>query len=104
MAFNIFEGGATIVIAIILCDIGKAYMKQHRKKAVSSISGICDGIAGFGSILGQLLNGPVDKTGGLAASFLMYSMASICACLPTIPYTIYEIKKYCKPRNSYREL
>lgn len=52
MSFNIFEGGATIVIAIIMCDIGKSYLAQHRKKAVSTISGICDGIAGFGGILG----------------------------------------------------
>lgn len=28
--FNIFENGATIVTAIILCDIGKAQLKEHR--------------------------------------------------------------------------
>ena len=50
--FNIFEQGATIVISIILCDIGKNYLRVHQKKAVATISGICDGLAGFGSILG----------------------------------------------------
>lgn len=51
-SFSVFEGGATIVISIILCDIGKDYVQKHQKKAIATISGICDGIAGFGSILG----------------------------------------------------
>ena len=57
--FSIFEQGATIVISIILCDIGKDYVQKHQVKAIATISGICDGIAGFGSILGQILLGPV---------------------------------------------
>lgn len=51
-SFSVFEGGATIVISIILCDIGKDYVSKHQKKAIATISGICDGLAGFGSILG----------------------------------------------------
>lgn len=51
-SFNLFEGGATIVIAVILCDIGKDELLKRKRKAVSTISGINDGIAGFGSILG----------------------------------------------------
>ena len=94
MSFNIFEGGATIVIAIIMCDIGKTYLASHRKKAVATISGICDGVAGFGSILGQLLLGPVQDNAGWTASFSMFSIAAICACLPTIPYTIGEVKAH----------
>lgn len=27
--FYIFENGATIVISIVLCDIGKDYVRQH---------------------------------------------------------------------------
>ncbi len=50
--FNIFENGATVVIGIILCDIGKDQITQHQLKALATISGICDGIAGFGSIVG----------------------------------------------------
>ena len=50
--FSVFESGATIVISIILCDIGKDYVQRHRVKAIATISGICDGVAGFGSILG----------------------------------------------------
>ena len=57
--FNIFENGATVVIGIINCDIGKDQIILKRQKALATISGICDGVAGFGSILGQLLLGPV---------------------------------------------
>ena len=47
--FYVFENGATIIIAIIMCDIGKIEMIKSRRKAVSTVSGICDGLAGFGS-------------------------------------------------------
>lgn len=50
--FSIFENGATIVIAIILCDIGKEEITKNRQKALATISGISDGWAGFGSIVG----------------------------------------------------
>ena len=50
--FYIFENGATIVIAIIMCDIGKNELLNNKRKAVATISGICDGLAGFGSIFG----------------------------------------------------
>jgi len=29
-------------------------------KALATISGVCDGVAGFGGILGNLLEGPVE--------------------------------------------
>jgi len=48
-----------VVIGIINCDIGKDQIILRRQKALATISGICDGVAGFGSILGQLLLGPV---------------------------------------------
>ena len=51
-SFSIFEGGASIVISVILCDIGKDYVQKHQRKAIATISGIVDGVAGFGSILG----------------------------------------------------
>lgn len=57
--FNIFENGATVVIGILLCDIGKDQIVLRKMKALATISGICDGLAGFGSIGGQLLVGPI---------------------------------------------
>lgn len=50
--FNIFENGASVVIGIINCDIGKDQVVLKRQKALATISGICDGLAGFGSIGG----------------------------------------------------
>jgi sugar phosphate permease len=51
-SFSLFEGGATIVIAVVLCDIGKDELLRRKRRAVATISGINDGIAGFGSIIG----------------------------------------------------
>jgi len=99
MNFSIFEGGATIVIAIIMCDIGKNYLHEHKRKAVSTISGICDGLAGFGSILGQVLLGPVKSNNDWTAAFAMFSGAAVAACLPTVPYTIMEVKNHCSRRK-----
>lgn len=52
------------MIGIIECDIGKDVIKTERLKAISTISGVCDGVAGFGSILGQVLLGPVQTNYG----------------------------------------
>ena len=95
-SFSIFEQGATCVISVILCDIGKDYVRKHQRKAIATISGICDGIAGFGSILGQILLGPVERHWGWPMCFAMFSLAAISACFPTLPFT------YCEIRNYYR--
>ena len=93
-SFSIFEGGASIVISVILCDIGKDYVQKHQRKAIATISGIVDGVAGLGSILGQLLLGPVEGKWGWSASFAMFSVSAVAACLPTLPFTFTEVKNY----------
>jgi sugar phosphate permease len=65
----------------------------HRQKALSTISGVSDGVAGFGSIAGQVLLGPVQENFGWKSCFAMYSLAAILACFPALPYTIKEIIK-----------
>ena len=99
-SFSTFEGGATIVISIILCDIGKDYVQQKQRKAIATISGICDGVAGFGSILGQLLLGPVQKKWGWGVSFAMFSVSAIAAVFPTLPYMYGEVRSFCQKRKS----
>jgi sugar phosphate permease len=91
-----FEGGASIVISVILCDLGKDEVLKRKRKAVSTISGINDGIAGFGGILGQLLLGPVQRWKGWTGAFVMFSAGAILACLPTIPYVYREVSNYCR--------
>ncbi len=44
--------GSTVVIAAIECDLGKQQALKNNEKALATVSGIIDGIAGFGSILG----------------------------------------------------
>lgn len=94
--FFLFENGATIVIAIVLADIGKNELLRNKRRAVSTISGINDGVAGFGSILGQLLLGPIDTLYGWSGVLTMFTGAALVACFPTIPYVIREIKTYSK--------
>ncbi len=95
--FNVFENGATLVIDIILCDIGKDQVSKTNQKALATISGVSDGISGFGSIMGQLLTGPIESTYGWQAAFAMFSVAAICACFPALPYTITDLRKlFCK--------
>jgi sugar phosphate permease len=93
-SFNLFENGATVVIGIILCDIGKDQVANKKQKALATISGICDGIAGFGSIAGQLLVPPVDHWTGWTGVFAMFSLASIIACFPALPFTVRDIRSW----------
>lgn len=69
-------------------------------KAVATISGINDGLAGFGSIAGQLLVSPVDDWRGWHAAFWMFSIAAMIACFPALPYTIGELKSWYKSATS----
>jgi len=102
-SFFLFENGATIVIAIVLCDIGKEELLRRKRRAVATISGINDGIAGFGSILGQLLLGPINILYGWKGVFIMFTGAAFIACFPTIPYVITEISKFLRYRAVERK-
>ena len=98
--FVVFENGSVVVNAIIYCDLGKQQLLLHRMRALSTIAGINDGTAGFGSILGQLLVGPVDNWKGWNAVIGLFSAAAIIACFPAMPYTIRETASWlCKSRN-----
>ena len=101
--FFLFENGATIVIAIVIADIGKNELLKNKRRAVSTLSGINDGIAGFGSILGQLLLGPIDNIYGWSGVLSMFTGAALIACLPTIPYVCKEIKLYLRFREKERK-
>lgn len=92
--FFLFENGATTVIAAIIADIGKDELLRNKRRAVSTISGINDGIAGLGSIFGQLIVGPIDKSFGWSGVMSMFTGAAFIACFPTIPYVVKEIKNY----------
>ena len=51
-SFNAFESGATIMIAVLICEIGKKEQLKNNHKAVATFSGIGDGLACFGTVLG----------------------------------------------------
>ena len=98
-SFNIFENGGSIVISVMLCDIGKEQVLKHKRKAVSTISGICDGVASVGSIAGQLLFGLVEGGKGWGAGLAMFAIAACMAPVPAIPYMVYEIRSYLRKKR-----
>lgn len=65
-------------------------------KALATISGIADGVAGVGSIAGQLMLSPVYNWLGWHGTFWMFSIAAMIACLPALPFTIGEIRSWNK--------
>ena len=97
--FYVFENGATIVIAIIQCEIGKNQLLNSKRKAVATISGICDGLAGFGSILGQFLVGPAEAWRGLPGVFAMFSIGAFIAPFTPLPYMCREVRKCLRQRR-----
>ena len=97
--FYVFENGSTIIIAIIMCDIGKNELLKNKRKAVSTVSGICDGLAGFGSIIGQLMLGPVENWKGFSGVFVMFSICAFIAPFTPLPYICREISSCMKSRR-----
>jgi sugar phosphate permease len=98
--FQFFESGASILISCILCDIGKEQLLNHNRKTIATISGICDGFAGLGSILGQVLLGPMMNWTGWTGTFYMFALSAVIATFPAIPYVVKDIKLKCtRTRN-----
>jgi sugar phosphate permease len=83
-----------------LCDIGKDQLINHNRRTIATISGICDGFASVGSILGQVLLGPVMKWTGWTGTFYMYALAAVIATIPGIPYMIKEVKQKCTRKEN----
>jgi sugar phosphate permease len=86
-----FISGSSIVIAAIECDIGKQEALKNNNKALATVSGIIDGIAGFGSILGQILIGVVKDAYGWRNTFVMLTVASLLSGVPAILFTVREV-------------
>ena len=82
-----------------MCDIGKKEMLKNNLKSVATLSGIVDGIAGFGAILGQLLIGPVESWKGYSGVFVLFSICSFSAPLTPLPYLCKEVSSYIKTRK-----
>eukprot|EP00347_Sterkiella_histriomuscorum_P013119 403365944 len=86
--------GSTIVIAAIECDLGKQQALRNNSKALATVSGIIDGIAGFGSILGQILIGIVKDASGWRATFAMLTVATGLSCVPSAWFIVREYKEW----------
>ena len=83
--------GSSIIIAAIECDLGKQEILKNNHKALATVSGIIDGIAGFGSILGQILIGIVEQAAGWRNTFLMLTVAT---AMSGIPATVFAVREY----------
>ena len=89
-----FLNGSSIIIAAIECDLGKQEILKSNHKALATVSGIIDGIAGFGSILGQLLIGVVKAHAGWRPTFLMLTIATAFSGIPATFFAIREYKQW----------
>jgi sugar phosphate permease len=86
--------GASIVIAAIECDLGKQEVLKNNQRALATVSGIIDGIAGFGSIVGQLLIGVFEKHLGWRPTFLMLTIATSFSAIPALFFMIKEYREW----------
>ena len=101
-SFIFFVQGATVVISLILVDISKTQIRRNKGKSLSTISGIVDGVGGMGSIIGQLLIGPVQDWKGWSAGFAMFALSSYLASIPSIRFTYEEYQQF-KAKKSIRQ-
>jgi len=92
--------GSSIIIAAIECDLGKQEALKSNHKALATVSGIIDGIAGFGSILGQILIGEVKQAAGWRATFLMLTLATALSGVPAGVFAYREYKAWQGERQS----
>lgn len=90
--------GSSIVIAAIECDLGKQEILKNNQKALATVSGIIDGIAGFGSVLGQVLIGPVVDSAGWRVTFTMLTIATGMSALPALSFVLKDIRKWREER------
>jgi sugar phosphate permease len=58
------------------------------------VSGIIDGIAGFGSIMGQILIGVVKRAAEWRATFLMLTVATALSGVPAGVFAYREYKEW----------
>lgn len=90
--------GSSIVIAAIECDLGKQEILKHNQKALATVSGIIDGVAGFGSVLGQILIGVIKDSAGWRATFLMLTIVTGLSGVPAFFFMRNELKEWRKKR------
>ena len=86
--------GSSIIIAAIECDLGKQEILKNNHKALATVSGIIDGIAGFGSILGQILIGVVKQHSGWRPTFLMLTIATAMSGVPASVFAVREYREW----------
>jgi sugar phosphate permease len=86
--------GSSIIIAAIETDLGRQEVLKNNQRALATVSGIIDGIAGFGSILGQLLIGVVVSDAGWRPTFLMLTVATGMSGIPAVFFAIREYREY----------
>ena len=91
--------GSSIIIAAIECDLGKQEILKNNHKALATVSGIIDGIAGFGSILGQILIGVVKERAGWRNTFLMLTIVTVMSAVPASFFAVREYREWKASRS-----
>jgi OPA family glycerol-3-phosphate transporter-like MFS transporter 1/2 len=91
--------GCSIIIAAIECDLGRQEALANNHRALATVSGIIDGIAGFGSILGQLMIGVVVHKAGWRPTFVMLAGATALSGVPAGVFAVREYREWRAKRQ-----
>ena len=91
--------GSTIVIAAIECDLGVYVRRKYKKEALGTFSGMIDGFASIGSVLGQIIIVAIKEKHGWIGTFNALTIFVAISGIPTLFFMRFEYNEY-KNRKS----
>ena len=81
----------------------KILSSKEYEKSLATVSGLIDGIAGFVSILSQILIGVVNYSAEWRSTFLMLTVAAGRSGLPALFFMLREYKEWKAKRLSIKD-
>ena len=91
--------GSTIIIAAIECDLGVYVREKYNKEALGTFSGMIDGFASVGSVLGQVIIAVIKKNDGWHATFTALTIFTAVSGIPTLFFIRFEYRQYRLRKN-----
>ena len=82
--------GSTIIIAAIECDMGVYVSQKYGNEALGTFSGMIDGFASLGSVVGQLIIAKFKGWYGWEGTMLVLAVFTGISGLPTLTYIKFE--------------
>ena len=86
--------GSSIVIAGIECDMGNYVKKEYDQQALGTFSGIIDGFAGIGGVLGQLIIAALKSWKGWRGTYYALAVFTGMSAIPALTFIKFEISQW----------